>query len=357
MGYIAERSHVLEAGFIVLSALAFLGYTGVRDGNMPIFSASLTGLITETSAHTDATPTAAELADLNSFSEYSFGYGGQPRPPFPDVSLVQENSLMPPSPADTHYQEELERRASMTTEYVVTEGDSLSRIAFDFGVSVDAILRLNSDLDDPHSLSLGMVLEIPPVEGIIHTVAQEDSIDSLADGYRADADAIASFNGLTKESVLISGTRLIIPGGTVPEAETEKETTEHRNFSYLPSSDDYFQKPTEGILTQNIHGRNAVDIANRCGTPIYAAAGGIVSTANGTGAWNGGYGQYVVIGHANGTETLYAHAQKVFVGGGESISRGQLIAEIGNTGQVYGIGDKCHLHFEVHGAQNPLARY
>jgi murein DD-endopeptidase MepM/ murein hydrolase activator NlpD len=72
-----------------------------------------------------------------------------------------------------------------------------------------------------------------------------------------------------------------------------------------------------------------------------------------SGAWNGGYGNYVVIQHGNGSQTLYAHQSKIIVGVGEHVVQGQVIGYVGNTGRSTG----PHLHFEVrNGPRNPFAR-
>ena len=106
-----------------------------------------------------------------------------------------------------------------------------------------------------------------------------------------------------------------------------------------------------GIITQGLHGWNAVDIGAPKGTPIYAAAAGTVIVAKSNGAWNGGYGNYVVISHPNGTETLYAHMSKVETSAGASVGQGETIGLVGMTGMATG----NHLHFEVRGAANPFA--
>jgi murein DD-endopeptidase MepM/ murein hydrolase activator NlpD len=66
--------------------------------------------------------------------------------------------------------------------------------------------------------------------------------------------------------------------------------------------------------------------------------------------WNGGYGQYVVIKHANGTQTLYAHLSSNAVGVGDVVAAGETIGALGNTGKSTG----PHLHFEVRGGRNPF---
>jgi murein DD-endopeptidase MepM/ murein hydrolase activator NlpD len=104
-----------------------------------------------------------------------------------------------------------------------------------------------------------------------------------------------------------------------------------------------------GILTQGLHGWNAVDIGAARGTPLHAAADGTVIVAR-IGGYNGGYGNYVVITHGNGTQTLYGHMKNVIVSSGQTVSAGQVIGYEGSTGNSTG----PHLHFEVRGAANPF---
>jgi murein DD-endopeptidase MepM/ murein hydrolase activator NlpD len=103
-------------------------------------------------------------------------------------------------------------------------------------------------------------------------------------------------------------------------------------------------------MTQGVHGRNAVDLAAARGTPIHAAAGGTVIIAKNSGAWDGGYGNYVVVTHDNGSQTLYAHMSHSLVAAGQTVSSGQIIGYVGMTGLTTG----PHVHFEVRGAANPF---
>ena len=89
-----------------------------------------------------------------------------------------------------------------------------------------------------------------------------------------------------------------------------------------------------------------LDFTASAGTPIYAAAGGIVSSAEQT----PDYGKIVKIDHGSGLETRYAHASKLFVRAGERVEKGQKIAEVGSTGRSTG----PHLHYEIRLAGNPL---
>lgn len=94
-----------------------------------------------------------------------------------------------------------------------------------------------------------------------------------------------------------------------------------------------------------------VDIGAASGTPIKAAAPGVVISAN----YRGGYGNCVVIDHGGGLSTLYGHCSRLYVRAGQSITRGQVIAAVGSTGLSTG----PHLHFEtrINGKPvNPLGR-
>lgn len=125
---------------------------------------------------------------------------------------------------------------------------------------------------------------------------------------------------------------------------------------FLPSLTTNFIWPARGVLTSGFGPRwgrmhRGIDIAAPVGTPIYAAAAGVVTYSQ----WNdGGYGNLVEIRHADGALTLYAHNQRNLVRVGQYVEQGQQIAEMGSTGRSTG----PHVHFEVHlpgrGAVNPM---
>nr|WP_322713896.1 M23 family metallopeptidase [Nostoc sp. ChiSLP03a] len=90
-----------------------------------------------------------------------------------------------------------------------------------------------------------------------------------------------------------------------------------------------------------------IDIANSAGTPIQAAADGTISSA---GNANDGYGNKVIIDHANNEQTVYAHTSKILVSNGQQVKQGQVIALMGNTGHSFG----NHLHFEIRVTGTPI---
>lgn len=240
--------------------------------------------------------------------------------------------------------------------YVVRPGDTLSEIGALFGVSVNTIVWANN-LGSAKDVHPGDALLILPVSGVKRVVVAGDTLASLAKKYGADAIEIAEYNGLDASAALAIGSTIIIPGGEVapPAATRASGTTRIIREPYLGGSGaaqaGYYTNPLPGErITQGIHGWNAVDIGAARGTPIHAAADGTVIIARNNGAWNGGYGNYVVISHGNGTETLYAHMTHAIVAAGQSVSSGQTIGYVGTTGLATG----PHLHFEVRGAANPF---
>ena len=129
-------------------------------------------------------------------------------------------------------------------------------------------------------------------------------------------------------------------------------TTPATLLSYIIPADDirgYYAQPISGRLSQGIHTVNAVDISAPVGTIVHAAAQGIVIAVANDDGYSGGYGNYIIISHPNGTETLYAHLAYATVHVGDVVSQGEPIAFSGRTGKVTG----AHLHFEVRGATNP----
>ena len=106
-------------------------------------------------------------------------------------------------------------------------------------------------------------------------------------------------------------------------------------------------KPVSGTISSRFGARSRVrssahtglDIATSTGTPIVAAASGTVTFSG----WKGSYGYLMVITHSNGVQTYYGHCSKLYYSAGQTVSKGQKIAAVGNTGNSTG----PHLHFEI----------
>ncbi len=114
------------------------------------------------------------------------------------------------------------------------------------------------------------------------------------------------------------------------------------------------QGPRVHPITGEYKNHGGTDIGASYGSAIYAAdSGKVVSSSDG---WNGGWGNYVMIDHGNGMQTLYAHMSSRAVSVGQTVKRGQTIGYVGSTGMSTG----PHLHFEmyVNGARiDPQTKY
>lgn len=246
------------------------------------------------------------------------------------------------------------RRSEVET-YVIEPGDSLSSIAYDFGVSVATILWQNN-LGVRSIIRPGDSLQIPPTTGVMHAVKRGDTIKKIALLYEAKEDDIVGFNKLKADSSdLKAGEIIMVPDGTKPESRvvaTVKRTTGTIGKVAVPPSSrqsagasGYIWPSGAHLITQYFgYTHHAIDIAGPFATPTYAAKGGTVEKAQC--GWNNGYGCEIIIDHGGGIKTLYAHSSKLLVSPGERVEQGQTIALMGNTGNVRGITG-IHLHFEV----------
>lgn len=245
---------------------------------------------------------------------------------------------------------EVAKNPTRVEEYVVQSGDTLIKIAEEFGVNVETILWEN-DLTIRSYIRPGDTLRILPVSGIRYRIAKRDTVEKIARLYAVAATEIVRLNGLEEEgSNLVVGEYLIIPGGkklSTPSARQRALVDRSTTRSIPgPSSASKFLgmiwPSTIRRITQYFGWRHTgIDIAGPVGTPIYAAdAGTVIRSQCG---WNGGYGCYVIIDHGGALHTLYGHASRLFVTPGESVAKGQTIALMGSTGRSTG----SHVHFEV----------
>lgn len=276
---------------------------------------------------------------------------------------IDNNALSPKTgPLGTELDVEDLAETDDISVYTVRGGDTLPQIAKMFDVSVNTILWANG-LNKKDKIKEGDALVILPVNGLKYVVKKGDTLKGIAKKFDADVIEIERFNGLELDSKISSGDMIIIPNAELEEVSITKKSTStgllplhawgatrlQKGFDG-PLQEGYYIRPVKGcVRTQGLHGRNGVDIGCPVGTPLLAAASGTVIVAR-TGGWNGGFGNYIVIKHPNGTQTLYGHLQKVSVTTGESVSQGQVIGAVGNTGRSTG----SHVHFEVRGAKNPL---
>lgn len=285
--------------------------------------------------------------------------------------ITDDDSLTAPFSLYDEESVDVPDRETIST-YVVKSGDTLSDIADQFGVSTNTI-RWANNLPAKSTVKVGQRLVILPITGVRHKVEKGDTVAAIAKKYKADVSDIESYNNLDVGEKLVAGSTIIVPDGEVQftQAQLAKSTTnksgrggnstdaQYKNTmgkiagsSSNTAPSGYFIRPVVGTKTQGFHGPyNAVDIWAPEGTPIVAAADGVVILAKGSG-YNGGYGGLTIIQHDNGSQSLYAHQSKVVVEVGQKVSQGQKIGEVGHTGHVIGRTGN-HLHLEFRGIKTP----
>ncbi|MFA5001102.1 MAG: peptidoglycan DD-metalloendopeptidase family protein [Candidatus Paceibacterota bacterium] len=240
--------------------------------------------------------------------------------------------------------------SDLISVYTVRPGDTLDEIAQMYNVSVNT-LRWSNDIKRGDIIRPGETLTILPITGLKITVKNGDTLKSLAKKYNGNVEEIIAYNNLDLTKGLKVGDSIIIPDGQDGTIVSSAKPGSTLPAKYIgPSYSGYYAKPVANYRrTQGLHGHNAIDMAAPLGTPIYASASGKVIIAKSSG-WNGGYGNYLVVSHPNGTQTLYAHLSQLLVSAGDKVSQGEMVGKMGSTGKSTG----SHLHFEVRGASNPF---
>jgi murein DD-endopeptidase MepM/ murein hydrolase activator NlpD len=161
----------------------------------------------------------------------------------------------------------------------------------------------------------------------------------------------------TSSNTAVNGVMIAVPAPrtyTMPAPTSRVATGSTYGGDQVPAS---LIWPSKGTLTSS-YGRRwgrmhqGIDIAGPIGTPVVAAADGVVITSEYQG---GGYGNLIEIQHTDGSITRYGHNNRIHAGVGQPVKQGQHISDMGNTGRSTG----PHLHFEFHpgggSAVNPMA--
>ncbi|MCR4939632.1 MAG: M23 family metallopeptidase [Treponemataceae bacterium] len=231
-------------------------------------------------------------------------------------------------------------RAVEYSEYVVASGDNITNISRKYGLSNISTLISVNNIENVRKLWVGQKLKIPSMDGIAYKVGSGDTLASLSAKYGISVEDILDVNELTSD-ILYPGSVLFIPGGKLDSESLKKSLGElwikPLACSYRVTSQfGYRADPFTGVRSYH----TGIDLAVSAGTPIRACMGGTVSTAG----WSNIYGNYVIISHSNGYQTLYAHMTKYTVTKGEKVNQGQNIGYVGSTG--YSTGP--HLHFSVY---------
>lgn len=224
--------------------------------------------------------------------------------------------------------------------YKVKSGDTISSIALKFGLTNISTLISVNGIDNVRTLRAGQKLRIPNQDGISYTVEKGASLSSVSAKYKVSVSEIVDVNELA-DGALAIGQELFIPGARMDSSALRKAMGElfvcpisagYRISSYFGRRAD----PFTGVASSH----TGIDLACPMGTPINASMSGKVVYVG----WSNIFGNYVIINHGNGYQTLYGHMSKTLCRTGQTVGQGTRIGLVGSTG--YSTGP--HLHFTVY---------
>ncbi|MDR2864857.1 MAG: M23 family metallopeptidase [Spirochaetaceae bacterium] len=230
--------------------------------------------------------------------------------------------------------------------YTVKKGDSVSKIAADHILSMDAVIASNN-MKNARMIKEGDVLRIPNMNGIPYTVVQGDTYEEIAERFGVPLNAILDANDIQSSDIFIDS-QLFIPGAKMRSEDLKMALGEL--FIYpirgrLTSSFGWRKDPFTG--ERRYH--NAIDLAANTGTPVKATRDGKVTTVG----FSPVFGKYIIISHNGDYQSLYAHLNLTSIVQGARVTQGEKIGEAGSTGHSTG----PHLHFAIYKngrAANPL---
>jgi LysM repeat protein len=253
----------------------------------------------------------------------------------PPVSEITEGELKAIDP--------VRFTALSLTNHIIGRGDTISGISMKYGLNLDTVVSVNR-IEDVRRVPIGAELKLPNQNGILYTVRRGDSLSSIGKAYNVSMHALADVNNL-ESAVIHPGQELFIPGARMRQMDLKRILGELFMFpangkftsAFGPRND-----PFTGV--RRFH--NGIDISGPVGTPILAAMAGKVVKIG----VHPSYGRYIIMSHASGYQTWYAHLNKTLVSSGTTMAQGEMIGEMGNTGYSTG----SHLHFSIFKNGSPV---
>lgn len=259
----------------------------------------------------------------------------------------------------------------------VQRGDTLYSLSKRYDVSMLDLIEENN-LSEPYSLNVGQILRLPQNDAY-YTVAKGDTLYSIARKNNISVSSLSKINGLKAPYTLKVGQTLALSNSafntssfadnnisanntyplkndtnkkipTVTNKQIVKFSSQNTVSTYRKSK---FIWPVNGSVVSNFgvvgKGRrnDGINIKAALGTNVKAADKGVVAYA---GNELKGFGNLVLIKHADGFITAYAHNAKLYVKKGQKVIKGEKIATVGNTGSV----NTPQLHFEVRAGKKAL---
>ena len=240
--------------------------------------------------------------------------------------------------------------APTTSEYTLSASDTLWTIANYYGLSAETIAFANG-ITDPYHLELGRHIVIPPSQGALYTVANGDTIESVAARFKVDAAEIKTYNRLYfEESNFAPGQSIFIPNATLPSlplplaaspaaAAAQSVITRPSASAPTASAAGYLAWPVAGYISQYMSAvHTGVDIAAPYGSGLASGINGVI-IENG---WVAVGGLHICVKSGNLDECFF-HMSAALYPVGTEVTAGQVIGAIGLTGVTTG----PHVHWET----------
>lgn len=221
-------------------------------------------------------------------------------------------------------------------KYTIARGDTIQTIARRFGIWEDTLISANS-LTSKNQIQPGKVLAVPNMNGIYHTVRKNENLSVIARAYKTDITKIVDANNL-ESTTLRAGERIFIPNARL--SASAKSNFYGDTFVWPargPISSPFGYRSNPFTSARTFH--SAIDIVLNRGTSVKAVCDGVTADTG----YNAVFGNYVIIRHSGGFQSLYAHLDAILVKKGASVNQGTVIGRSGNTGQSTG----PHLHFSL----------
>jgi lipoprotein NlpD len=244
--------------------------------------------------------------------------------------------------------------------YTVRKGDTLIQIALEFGQNYRDLVAWNN-LANPNDIKVDQTLRVLPPEGAPQTgsVATSSGVEvrplTPSAGQGAAVPNKTSPKGDKRPYSDVTLAELQKPDAApaspaVAKPEQPKQPEKAPDVQQVPTPDDEsiaWIWPAEGkIISHFGEGKRGIDIAGKMGQPVLAAGSGKVLYA---GSGIRGYGNLVIVKHSNNLLSAYAHNKTIFVKEDQNVTKGQKIAEMGNSDS-----DEVKLHFEIRQQGKPV---
>ena len=223
-------------------------------------------------------------------------------------------------------------------DYTVRKGDTVSGIASRAGLRNFGTLLSVNNIDNARRISAGQVLRVPSTDGLLYTVKKNETLAGIAAAHNVSVTVLLDANDLTQETLSV-GQKLFIPGAALSSFELRKALGEL--FIYpirgrLTSPFGYRSDPFTGV--RSFH--SGFDLAAPIRTSVKATLDGRIAETG----FNRIFGNYIIITHDRGYQSLYGHLSAIYVKRGQYVTQGAAVGAVGNTG--YSTGP--HLHLSIY---------